>query len=69
MLPGVDGNPATMAIGETISFGGGQLSQLAISTYQVTWNTGEVLVVTDNGAYLDVAVGLGASDVRGTLWA
>ena len=35
--------------------------------YQITWNTGETLTVTDAGAYLNTKVGLGANDTAGTV--
>src|SRR5262249_29626408 len=41
--------------------------ELSANTYQLIWNTGEALTVTDEGSYLNVKVGLGANDTPGSV--
>ena len=46
---------------------GGQLKRLSSDTYQITWNTGEVLTVKNEGSYLDLKVGLGSNNTPGSV--
>ncbi len=46
---------------------GGTLAQLSSGSYQLTWNTGESVSITDAGAYLDWSVSLGPHDGPGSV--
>ena len=46
---------------------GGTLTALSSSSYQLTWNTGETLNVTNNGVYLDSSVQLSPKDGAGAM--
>ena len=40
----IDGSPATLATGGVIALSGGQLSRPSSNSYQLAWNTGEVIL-------------------------
>ena len=61
----VDGAP--LPVGGAQSFGGGWLAQLSGNAYKLSWNTGRSVTVTDQGGYLDWAVGLGSQDGPGSV--
>jgi hypothetical protein len=64
----IDGVPSTLnQANSTITLAGGAVTELSPNTYQVTWNTGEVMTVTDSGTYLNVSVGLGPNDEPGSV--
>jgi hypothetical protein len=63
----IDGTPTTVTAGTPIALTGGQLTMVSKNTYQVNWNTGEALTVTNEGNYLNINVGLGANDAAGSL--
>jgi hypothetical protein len=63
----IDGTPTTVTAGTPITLTGGQLTIISNNTYQINWNTGEALTVTDEGSYLNINVGLGANDAAGSL--
>ena len=63
----VDGSPFPLASNSSFNLAGGQLARISTSTYQLTWNTGEIVTVTDNGSYLDIGVGLGSGDPQGSV--
>jgi hypothetical protein len=47
---------------------GGQLTELSANAYQLSWNTGEVLTVTNEGDYLDYNVELGPNATPGSTY-
>jgi hypothetical protein len=61
----------TLQVGMTQSFAGGTLSELSAGVYQLTWNSGQRVTVTDQGDWLDWTVALaphdGPGSVRGLL--
>jgi hypothetical protein len=68
----VDGVADTaLQVGMTQSFAGGTLSELSAGVYQLTWNSGQRVTVTDQGDWLDWTVALaphdGPGSVRGLL--
>jgi hypothetical protein len=63
----VNGAPVTLAAGTPFTLNGGLLSQVSATVWQVTWDTGELLTVTDEGSYLNVAIAPGANDGSGAL--
>jgi hypothetical protein len=63
----VDGAAAALGVGTSMSLSGGQLTQLSSDSYELTWNTGETLTVTNEGTYLDLNVGLGSGDGPGSV--
>ena len=46
---------------------GGKIIRLSPSRYQVIWNTGEILYVTDQGTYLDADAWLSPQDGPGSV--
>jgi hypothetical protein len=56
-----------LQVGGVQSFAGGSLAQLAANVYQLRWDTGRSVTVTDQGGYLDWTVGLGAQDGPGSV--
>ncbi len=46
---------------------GGTLTALSSNRYQVAWDTGETLTITNNGDYLDSSVQLSAQDGAGSI--
>ena len=57
----VDGTSSLVSPTNSINLTGGQVSQLSAGTYRVSWNTGEVLTVTNYGSYLDLKLDLNSS--------
>ncbi|MGE3784758.1 MAG: PEP-CTERM sorting domain-containing protein, partial [Alphaproteobacteria bacterium] len=52
----LDGSPMRLSIGHPVLTAEGcEISELAKNDYQVAWNTGEILEVTDKGRYLDLS--------------
>ena len=63
----IDGIPSALSLSAPVSLNGGQIIQLSSSSYQISWNTGEVLTVTDLGSHLDVQVSYPAGDAPGSI--
>jgi hypothetical protein len=63
----IDGATHASVPGQTISLSGGRVQQVSPNVYQVVWNTGEVLTVTNHGDYLGLSVGYAASDAANTV--
>jgi hypothetical protein len=64
----VDGMPdTTLHIGAVQNLAGGTLAQLSSNTWQLMWNAGQSVTVTDHGDWLDWAVGLGPHDGPGSV--
>jgi hypothetical protein len=64
----VDGTAdAALHVGGVQSFAGGTLAQLSANVYQLSWNTGRAVTITEQDGYLDWAVGLGAHDGAGSV--
>lgn len=65
----LDGATISLTQGSTVNLpdGGGQLLQLSANTYQLTWNTGEVLTVTNYGSYLNLSTSIPSSDSPGSV--
>ena len=63
----VDGAPDTLQVGAVQSLAGGTLAHPSDNVYQLSWNTGQSVTVTDQGGYLDWAVGLGPHDGPGSV--
>jgi len=64
----VDGMPdTTLHIGAVQSFAGGTLAQLSSNMWQLTWNAGQSVTVTDHGDWLDWSVALGPHDGPGSV--
>jgi hypothetical protein len=51
----------------TLTLGGCRIVELSNDTYEVDWDTGEVLDVTDNGTYLDFSSSLSWIDGLGSM--
>ena len=55
----VDGTPSNLsAANPLIYLDGGKLLQLSSTSYEIIWNTGEVLEVNNSGSYLNISIGL-----------
>src|SRR5262249_9394074 len=63
----IDGSPSTLTPTQPVVLPGGKLEQLSANTYQITWNTGESITVTNNGSYLDVNVNPAYTQLVGLL--
>ena len=63
----VNGAAVPLAQGVPDLLSGGELTQLSASSYQIVWNTGEVLTVTDSGSYLNVQVAGGPNTKPGSI--
>ena len=64
----VDGAPdTTLQVGATERFADGTLSELSAGVYQLAWNTGQRVTVTDRGDWLDWTVALGPHDGPGSV--
>ena len=65
----INGAAATFgAIGDSISLsGGGSITEVSSTDYQVTWGTGEVMNVTLGGSYINTSLTLAATDTPGTI--
>ncbi len=64
----LDGAPDTaLQIGAPQSFSAGTLTQFSANAWQLTWNTGESVIVTNQGGWLDWSVALGPNDGPGSV--
>ncbi len=64
----VNGAPDTaLHSGAVQSLGGGTLAQVSSNAYQLTWSTGEAVVVSNAGTYLDWSVSPGPHDGPGSV--
>jgi hypothetical protein len=63
----VDGEAPSLGVGKTLDLADGQLVQLAGNEYQLTWNTGEVLTVTNAGSYINLGITGGPADTSGSV--
>ena len=63
----VDGTAVAMTQATPIDLSGGEVTQVSATQYQVTWNTGEVLDVFDDGGYLSVEIAPGPNDPDGSI--
>jgi hypothetical protein len=64
----VHGHPTSVnAVHPKLAVGGCQLDELSSNEFQLIWDTGEILDVTDMGTYLNVSSQLSAEDEPGTL--
>jgi len=65
----VDGTPDTAlsAADPVQTLDGGQLRELSSNSFQLTWASGEVLTITDQGSHLDSSVLLGAANGPGSV--
>ena len=59
----VDGAPTTVSMTDPVlHLAAGTLTELTPNVFQVNWNTGETMTVTDNGVWENVADGIPASE-------
>ena len=63
----INGNPIALSLNNPITLSGGLLTQLSANTYQISWNTGEVITVANNGSYLDVQIGFPSGAAPGSI--
>ncbi|HEY1935546.1 MAG TPA: VWD domain-containing protein [Acetobacteraceae bacterium] len=63
----VDGVPQNLVNGQTITLSGGTVTQVSSASFQVNWNTGESMQVTDAGSYLNMNLTLAATDGPGSV--
>ncbi len=63
----VDGSPAILSESSPIKLNGGQVNQIGANTYQLVWNTGEVMTVTNAGDYLNVKLAPATGDTAGSI--
>jgi hypothetical protein len=64
----VDGSGVTFAgNGASVALSGGTITQVSSTSYQVNWDTGEVMDITDAGTYLNMSLALSASDGPGSI--
>jgi von Willebrand factor type D domain len=64
----VDGHPVTLAPGGTpIDLGQGTLQELTASSWAIRWDSGETLLVTNEGSFLDVHTTLTPKAAAGTV--
>lgn len=64
---GLDGSPTSLSVENPITLGGCKIIELSNSSYQVVWDAGEILDVTNNGTYLDVNFWLSPNDGPGSM--
>src|SRR5262249_1042669 len=57
----VDGNPISLLPGQAMSLPAGQLGEISANAFQIKWNTGETLNVTNYGQYLGFGIALGGN--------
>ena len=57
----------TLQVGMTQSFAGGTLSELSAGVYKLAWHSGQRVIVTDQGDWLDWQVALGPQDGPGSV--
>jgi hypothetical protein len=58
----VDGTAAAISTGGSITLNGGIVTQTSSDGYQISWDTGEVLNVTDAGDLLDTSIAPGPNN-------
>ncbi|HEY1485264.1 MAG TPA: hypothetical protein VGF84_04105, partial [Micromonosporaceae bacterium] len=63
----IDGIPAAIPSSGSITLNGGILTQVSSDSYRISWNTGEVLNVTDDGDMLDISIAPGPNNDVGSL--
>ena len=63
----VDGTAAALSSGGSITLSGGIVTQTSANGYQISWDTGEVLNVTDEGDLLDTSIAPGPNNSVGSL--
>jgi T5SS/PEP-CTERM-associated repeat protein len=64
----VDGAPSgAMKAGDVQRFAGGALTALSADSWQLSWNSGEQLMVTEQGGFFDWSVALGPADGPGSV--
>ncbi len=63
----VDGSAATIDQTGSLVLSGGIVTQLAGNAYRITWNTGEVLNVTNYGDFLNASIAPGPNNDVGSL--
>jgi len=67
-LVSIDGVPAKFKGGNPdIYLAGGRIVELSPTRYEVLWDTGEILYVTDAGSYLNVDAWLSPADRAGAV--
>jgi hypothetical protein len=63
----VNGTAVQLTQGVPDALSGGQLTQVSADTYNIVWNTGEVLTVTDSGSFLSAEVAPGPNNGAGAI--
>jgi hypothetical protein len=64
----IDGSPSSLSVASPVlTLGTCRIDELSPEHYQVVWNTGEMLDVTDNGTYLDLSSQLSWIDALGSM--
>jgi hypothetical protein len=64
----IDGEPSSLSLGNLLLTPDGcKIDELAPGHYQLVWNTGEMLDVTNNGTYLDLSSSLSWIDGLGSM--
>lgn len=63
----LNGSAQSVALNTPIALSGGTLTEIADGTYQVVYNTGEVMTVTDQISYLDIQIAPGANNAAGSI--
>jgi hypothetical protein len=64
----IDGHPASVsADGQVVTLAAGRIVELSRNEYQLIWDTGETLDVTDAGSCLDVTAALSPKDGPGSV--
>ena len=63
----IGGNAVDIGVGNARALSGGQVVETSSDSYRIDWNTGEVLNVTDYGAYLSLTVSLGPTAGPGSV--
>ena len=63
----IDGTAAAIPTVGSIELNGGVLTQVSADSYRISWNTGEVLNVTDDGTFLNAAIAPGPNNDVGSL--
>jgi von Willebrand factor type D domain/PEP-CTERM motif len=63
----LDGSPTSLSVDNPVAVGACEIVELSPSSYQLDWNTGEILDITDNGFYLDLTSQLSWIDGLGPM--
>ena len=63
----VNGAPVSLTTGSPYQLGDGTLTQLSASSWEIQWNTGETLTVTNAGSFLNLSTSLGPNAQPGTV--